>query len=127
NPENRPAGLFDLSMRIKRGQRIALIGESGSGKSTLLSLLRGLHDPLPGAAVSVDGTTPIAFEDISSTVTLFPQEPEIFENTILYNITLGLPFSTGEVMKACEQAQFLEVLQKMPEGLDTMIQEKGVN
>jgi ABC-type multidrug transport system fused ATPase/permease subunit len=60
-------------------------------------------------------------------VTLFPQEPEIFENTILYNITLGLPISREEVMKVCEEAQFVDVLNKLPEGLDTFIQEKGVN
>src|SRR5690606_16682979 len=62
NPENKPTGLFDLSMRIKRGERIALIGESGSGKSTLLSLLRGLHDPLPGAVVTVDGSLTAGIE-----------------------------------------------------------------
>lgn len=124
---NKPTGLFDLSMRIQKGQRIALIGESGSGKSTLLSLLRGLHDPLPGSNITVNDTVPIGMENISSTVTLFPQEPEIFENTILYNITLGLPFSAEEVMQVCEEAQFTDVLNKLPEGLGTYIQEKGVN
>lgn len=127
NTTNKPTGLFDLSMRINRGQRIALIGESGSGKSTLLSLLRGLHDPLPGSTVLVNGSSPAGIEHISSTVTLFPQEPEIFENTILYNITLGLPFSKEEVMRVCDQARFTDVLDKLPDGLDTLIQEKGVN
>ena len=123
----KPAGLFDLSMRIQKGQRIALIGESGSGKSTLLSLLRGLHDPLQGSSVMVNDSIPADIESIKSTVTLFPQEPEIFENTVFYNITLGLPFSREEVMKVCEEAQFTDVLDKLPEGLDTFIQEKGVN
>ena len=127
NPLKKPAGLFDLSMRIEKGKRIALIGESGSGKSTLLALLRGLHDPLAGSIITLDGSIPIELDNISSTVTLFPQEPEIFENTILYNITLGLPVSREEVMKVCEQAQFVDVLNRLPEGLDTFIQEKGVN
>lgn len=127
NTASKPTGLFDLSMRIGKGQRIALIGESGSGKSTLLSLLRGLHNPLPGAKITVNDALPIGIEHINSSVTLFPQEPEIFENTILYNITLGLPFSSEEVMQACEEAQFLDVLNKLPEGLNTFIQEKGVN
>lgn len=107
--------------------KVALIGESGSGKSTLLALLRGLHDPLPGTSVTVDDKWPASLGHISSTVTLFPQEPEIFENTILYNLTLGLSFSREEVMKACDEAGFTDVLQKLPQGLDTMIQEKGVN
>lgn len=123
----KPAGLFDLSMRIQKGQRIALIGESGSGKSTLLALLRGLHDALPGSSVIANDSIPADIESIRSTVTLFPQEPEIFENTVFYNITLGLPFSREEVMKVCEEAQFTDVLNKLPEGLDTFIQEKGVN
>jgi ATP-binding cassette, subfamily B, bacterial len=127
NPLIKPTGLFDLSIRIEKGHRIALIGESGSGKSTLLALLRGLHNPLPGARITVNDSIPIGVDHISSTVTLFPQEPEIFENTILYNITLGLPISREEVMKVCEEAQFVDVLNKLPEGLDTFIQEKGVN
>lgn len=127
NAASKPTGLFDLSMLIEKGQRIALIGESGSGKSTLLALLRGLHDPLPGARITVNDATPISMDHINSSVTLFPQEPEIFENTILYNITLGLPFSREEVMQVCEEAQFTDVLRKLPEGLDTFIQEKGVN
>lgn len=127
NAGNRPTGLFDLSVRIQKGHRIALIGESGSGKSTLLSLLRGLHNPLPGSSIMVNGNMPTDMAHINGSVTLFPQEPEIFENTILYNITLGLPFSREEVMEVCDEAQFTDVLNKMPEGLDTYIQEKGVN
>ncbi len=126
--EGRPraGGLNDLNMRIKRGERIALIGESGSGKSTLLSILRGLHTPQPGTQTVVDGKE-INFECISEDVTLFPQEPEIFENTIRYNITLGLPFTEEEIMQVCETAHFAEVVRRMPMGLDTLIQEKGAN
>jgi len=123
----KPTGLFDLSMRIRKGQRIALIGESGSGKSTLLSLLRGLHKPIPGATIAVNDSIPVGIDNINASVTLFPQEPEIFENTVLYNITLGLPFTREEVLQVCEEAQFSDVLNKLPEGLDTYIQEKGVN
>ncbi len=124
--ERKATGIADLSMRIQRGQKIGLIGASGSGKSTLLTLLRGLHEVKPGTDTKLDGQT-IEFESISSTVTLFPQEPEIFENTIRYNITLGLPFTDEEIMRVCEAARFDEVLKMMPEGLDTHIQEKGVN
>ncbi len=123
----KPTGLFDLSMRISKGERIALIGESGSGKSTLLALLRGLHNPAPGCNVTLNELLPAEMSNIASSVTLFPQEPEIFENTILHNITLGLPFSREEVLAACEEAQFTDVLNRLPNGLDTFIQEKGVN
>jgi ABC-type bacteriocin/lantibiotic exporter with double-glycine peptidase domain len=126
DPNKIRSGLIDFSMQIKKGQRIALIGESGSGKSTLLSLLRGLHSPIAGSVVKVDDEVS-AFEGISSDITLFPQEPEIFENSVLYNITLGLPFTEEEVMGVCEDAHFAEVIKALPDGLHTHIQEKGVN
>jgi ATP-binding cassette, subfamily B, bacterial len=120
------SGVFDLSMRIGKGQRIALIGESGSGKSTLLSLLRGLHQPASGSLLKADGKE-VPIENIGSAITLFPQEPEIFENTVLYNITLGLPFTEEEVMSVCEAAQFADVVKALPAGLQTHMHEKGVN
>ena len=119
--------LSDLHLRIQRGQRIAFIGESGSGKSTLLTLLRGLYPPEAGVTVRVDGTLYRDLNRIANTVTLFPQEPEIFENSIAYNITLGLPFSEAEVMQVCEAAHFADVVGQLTDGLQTVIQEKGVN
>ncbi|RAJ95693.1 ABC-type multidrug transport system fused ATPase/permease subunit [Larkinella arboricola] len=121
------AGLHDLSIRIQRGQRIALIGESGSGKSTLLTLLRGLYKPEPGIDLRVDDQAYADLSLIADTVTLMPQEPEIFENTIEYNITLGLPFSEDDIQQACETARFTDVVNQLPNGMETSIQEKGVN
>jgi ATP-binding cassette subfamily B protein len=136
--------LHDLHLSIRRGRRIALIGESGSGKSTLLSLLRGLYLPEPGMEIEMEtaasaagpsspkpstGTTdPQALLDrLNEAVTLFPQEPEIFENTLAYNITLGLPFTEEEILQVCESAHFTEVIRQLPQGLESDIREKGVN
>lgn len=118
-------GLFDLRMRIRRGEKIALIGESGSGKSTLLALLRGLYPP-SAVDIKVDDK-PIQIRNLSEQVTLFPQEPEIFENTIAYNITLGLSFTEEEVRRVCEAVHFSEVVDQLPNGLASSIKEKGVN
>jgi ABC-type bacteriocin/lantibiotic exporter with double-glycine peptidase domain len=120
-------GLHDVHLQLRKGQRIALIGESGSGKSTLLALLRGLHDPLPRVELTVDGSPAYNWEGLSDAVTLFPQEPEIFENTVFYNITMGLPFTEAEVLAACDLVCFTEVVRQLPLGLQTVIQEKGVN
>ena len=130
--------LHDLEIAILRGKRIALIGESGSGKTTLLALLRGLYQPEPGMRVDVEtASNRISAQSeadahawldrLNEAVTLFPQEPEIFENTIAYNITLGLPFSEGEVLEVCETAHFSDVLGNLPQGLESDIREKGVN
>ncbi|HEV2354399.1 MAG TPA: ABC transporter ATP-binding protein [Puia sp.] len=128
--------LHDLHLTIRRGRRIALVGESGSGKSTLLSLLRGLYRPEPGLEIEVETegrpARTMAADDpwldrINEDVTLFPQEPEIFENTLAYNITLGLPFTEGEVLQVCDTAHFTEVVRQLPQGLESDIREKGVN
>lgn len=127
NAERQAHSLHGLDIRIRRGQRIAFIGESGSGKSTLLALLRGLYQPENGVKVTIDGREGAAIEMLADQVTLFPQDPEIFENTIAYNVTLGLPFDEKDIMQVCQTAHFAEVVAKLPNGLESSIQEKGVN
>lgn len=120
-------GLQQINLRLERGKRIALIGESGSGKSTVLALLRGLYQPESGASLIVDGKSSPGLDLIAGDVTLFPQEPEIFENTIAYNITLGLPCDDNELADICKAVHFTEVLAQLPKGLQSNIMEKGVN
>ncbi|HSZ32789.1 MAG TPA: ABC transporter ATP-binding protein [Puia sp.] len=118
--------LHDIDIRIERGKRVALIGESGSGKTTLMALLRGLYEPEHGAEIKIDGVNYEA-ASIADSSTLFPQEPEIFENTIEHNITLGLPFEEREIFEVCDIAHFTEVIKQLPKGLQSNIMEKGVN
>lgn len=125
--DTKAHSLHDISITLGKRKRIAIVGESGCGKSTLLAILRGLYVPEQGLNVSLDKEKLRGLELISGSVTLFPQEPEIFENTLLYNITLGLPFSDEEVGQVCELAGFTEVIKNLPKGLDSHIQEKGVN
>lgn len=127
NSVQKVPNLIDLQIQLGRGKRVAFIGESGSGKSTLLTLLRGLYLPEPGLSVHVDGQPIPDLNAVANTVTLFPQEPEIFENTIAYNITLGLPFGEDEINDVCRVAHFTDVVKQLPNGLETNIQEKGVN
>ena len=121
-----PQSLHNIRLKIEKGKKIALIGHSGSGKSTLLSLLRGLYPAQQGVVIRIDGTN-YSSETLHEKVTQFPQEPEIFENTIEYNVTMGLPATEEEIMRACEMAGFIEVIEQLPHGLQTDIKEKGVN
>ena len=126
NQEHAPQSLHNVSLKLQRGKRVALIGESGCGKSTLLALLRGLYEPEPGYQFRVDGQSR-TLASLNETVTLFPQDPEIFENSIAYNLTLDLPFHAKDISLACETSHFTEVVNELPRGLDSGIQEKGVN
>lgn len=118
--------LDDISLELARGRRIAFVGESGSGKSTLLSLLRGLYD-VDRVDLTVDGKTYNTLKVLSDFVTLIPQDPEIFENTIEYNITAGIHHTQKDLMEAIHLARFDRVIDRLPRGLATDIQEKGVN
>jgi ATP-binding cassette subfamily B protein len=121
------AGIKNLNFEIKKGQKIALIGESGSGKSTLLAILRGLYGP-ETSEIIIDGeVNKEGIALISNYVTFFPQEPEIFENTIAYNITLGLPCNEELMQEICENVHFLEAIGQLPNGFESNIVEKGVN
>ncbi|MEO6915323.1 MAG: ABC transporter ATP-binding protein [Chitinophagaceae bacterium] len=123
---NASQHLQNLEFQIERGKKIALIGESGCGKSTLLTLLRGLYTPQTACTFSVDGNA-VPLEHLYDSVTLFPQEPEIFENTIAYNITLGVPCTDKDITEVCAQAHLTQIINQLPEGLNTDIKEKGVN
>lgn len=124
--EQRGKIFKDLNFAIKRGEKIALIGTSGGGKSTLLNILSGLYTPSQ-VALSIDGTEFDSLEPLQAITTLIPQDPEIFENTIAFNITMDLPTTPEELHQVIELACFSDVLKKLPFGLDTDIREKGLN
>lgn len=125
--QHREHHLLDVSVNLQRGRSVAFVGESGSGKSTFLSLLRGLQEA-DGALVTVDGhQLPGKLRHLATHTTLIPQDPEIFSDTIRFNVTFGLEASDDTVMRAIEAARFDAVLSRLPRGLETSIAEKGIN
>lgn len=119
--------LDDISLSLERGKRYACIGESGSGKTTLLKLIRDLHHPQK-LSLSVDGVTiPDGFAGISRAIALVPQNPEIFKNTILWNIGVGADYDPALVTQFTDMACFSSVVSTLPKGLESSIKEKGVN
>ena len=119
--------LDNINFEFKRGQRIALVGESGSGKSTILALIRGLYNIDKGEIYCDKQLLAAGIHRVKQNVTLIPQEPEIFNNTFRYNITMNLPASEENIRKAITISQLEPVLEKLPNGLDTSVMEKGVS
>ena len=115
-------------LRIEPGSRTALVGPSGAGKSTLFALLLRFYDPQHGA-VRIDGTDlrdmdPRAARGL---VAVVPQDPVIFAASVLDNVRYGRPgASREEVLAACERAFALEFIERLPQGLDTGLGERGV-
>jgi ATP-binding cassette subfamily B protein len=118
--------LSDISMSLQAGQKIAFIGYSGSGKTTLLTLLRGLYDA-QSVRLSIDGENFDSLSPLAGFTTLIPQDSEIFENTVRYNLTLGTHIAEDIVQQALSIAAFDEVLPRLPKGINTDIRERGVN
>lgn len=119
--------LEKVNLNFTKGQKIALVGESGSGKSTVLALLRGLYDP-HGGELYIDGKKiENGFKKMREKITLIPQDPEIFNNTLKYNITMDLHAKKEELTKAIKMAQFGNVVKRLEKGLNTNVLEKGVS
>ena len=121
----RPA-LDDVSLELRRGRRIALIGASGAGKSSLLRVLAGLVDA-EKVSISVDGILEPRLKHLGAVSVLLPQDPAVFESSVRENVTMGLPYRQGEVERACEMAGFTPVIAQLPQGWSTLISERGVN
>ena len=119
------------NLSLERGKSYALVGESGSGKSTLLKLLRGLLTPQFSQVYCDGAMLPQGLRHVAQHTTLIPQDPEIFADTIAFNVTLGVSGAAGELKrelgKALRLARFEQVLGRLPQGLETDIAEKGVN
>jgi len=120
--------LKDLSLDIKAGEKIALVGASGAGKSTLFKLLLRLYDIQKGS-IKIEGLNiqDLRFEDLRGLFSVVPQDPVVFATSALENIRYGRPTATNaEVKSAAKAAQADIFIQELPEGYETFLGEKGV-
>ncbi|MBI5411791.1 ABC transporter ATP-binding protein [Candidatus Peregrinibacteria bacterium] len=119
--------LEDFNLALPRGAKIALVGSSGGGKSTVMALLRGIYHA-SRVEVRVDGVfMPHGLQHLYDSTALFPQDPEVFADTLLYNITMGSHVSDEWLNKVINWSRLESVLKRLPKGLATNIAEKGVN
>ena len=120
--------LKDISLSIPAGQTVAFVGPSGGGKTTLANLISRFFDPQSGT-VRVGGVDvrDIPKEELMNTVSFVFQNSRLIKASIFENVRLGKPDATrGEVMAALKNAQCDDILEKLPDGMDTVIGTKGV-
>lgn len=121
--------LFDnFSLHVEPGERIGLVGHSGSGKTTLSRLLLRFSDIKSGEILIDDqNIAEVTQESLRRSIAYVPQEPMLFHRSLRENIAYGkINASDEDILKAARQANAIEFIEKLPEGLDTMVGERGV-
>ena len=120
--------LSEVSLRIKAGTMVALVGESGGGKSTLTKLLPRFHDPTSGEVLwdEVD-LRDASISSLRKQIALVTQETILFNDSVRHNIAYGKPEATdAEVEEAARIAFAHDFIREMPNGYDTIVGERGI-
>ncbi len=120
--------LRQVDFVIERGQTVAVVGSSGAGKSTLARLLFRFYDPQQGA-IEINGLplTAYAQSSLRANIGVVPQDTVLFNDTIAYNIAYGRPgASADEIARAADLAHLSSFIASLPDGMDTMVGERGL-
>ncbi|EGT35408.1 hypothetical protein CAEBREN_30832 [Caenorhabditis brenneri] len=120
--------LKGISLQVKSGEKIALVGSSGCGKSTIVNLLQRFYDPTKGK-VLLDGVDlrEINVSSLREQIGIVSQEPVLFDGTIFENIMMGNEKAThDEVIEAGKMANANDFIKRLPDGYQTRVGEKGV-
>ena len=119
--------LHDIDFEIPAGQTVALVGSSGAGKSTIASLLARLYDVDSGSVELRDtDIRKVKMDSLRETVSMVTQDGHLFHETIRSNLLLARPGASDEqIWEAIERARLKPVIQALPDGLDTVVGERG--
>ncbi len=120
--------LKNISLTIPSGQTVAFVGPSGSGKTTLANIISRFFDPQSGT-VKIGGADvrDISKEELMNTVSFVFQNSRLIKASILENVRMGKPGATREeIMEALKNAQCMDIIEKLPNGVDTVVGTKGV-
>lgn len=119
--------LSDITATLDPGELVALVGPSGAGKSTLVSLVMRLYDPTAGS-IRIDGQDirTLTGESLRRGIGLVAQDPHLFHTTVGENLRYANPTATdAQLRDACRAAQCLDVIERLPDGFDTVVGERG--
>jgi len=125
--EGRPV-LIDINFTLRKGQKLGIIGKTGSGKSTLCYLIPRVFDPPEGSIFIED--VDVRYHDLTNlrnAISFVPQESLLFSATIRENVAYGRTDATEEeIVKALKLAEIYDEVMEMPNGLDTLVGERGI-
>jgi len=119
--------LHDVSFSVAPGQLVALVGPSGAGKTTITALVSRLYDP-GGGTVRIGGVDlrDVSMQSLHDSIGVVTQEAHLFHDTIRANLAYAQPEATEEQMRAAlAAAQVLRLVDSLPEGLDTVVGDRG--
>ncbi len=119
-------GIRDISLSIRRGERIALVGPSGAGKSTLMRVMAGLFDAQHGH-VSADGLDHCGVTALAAVTTFVSQDADVYDTSVIESITLDGSPEPSALQAALRVSAFDEVLATLPAGLRSPVGERGTN
>lgn len=122
-----PTILTSMSFTVKKGEKVAIVGPTGAGKSTIVKLIARFYDPSSGR-VTIDGTDlrELGLDDLRKRLAVVMQDPYLFDGTVRENIAFGHDALTQEMMEAAaRRTQASVVIQKLPEGWESTVGERG--
>jgi subfamily B ATP-binding cassette protein MsbA len=123
-----PTVIDDLSLEIRRGEIVALVGSSGAGKSTAMDLLPRFYDPV-GGRITIDGLDlrDLSLASLRGQLGIVTQETILFHDTVRHNIAYGRPEAADDAVRAAAAAAHAHAfIEALPQGYDTVIGERGV-
>ena len=119
--------LRDFTLHIPTGQRVGLVGRSGAGKSTILALLQRLYDPERGCVlIDEQNIAEVTQESLHRSIAVVHQDISLFHRSLIENLRYGMPdASDDEVERAAAAAHCTEFIERLPQGFDTIVGERG--